>query len=172
MRLAKDRSLSSILAAFLNIARVIIWIGFVGLAIAVVVIPIGALVFNGLQGVESLDIDGDFHIGRGEYIEITYQFVTFAVLLFVVNQLLGILKTLRLESPFVMENADRFRKVGYGLLIGEGAKFIFGFLSMIFDADIEIEMELITWIAIIAVFVLAEVFREGAAMKEEQDLTV
>jgi NADH:ubiquinone oxidoreductase subunit 6 (subunit J) len=172
MRAIGKGSLASLLAAFLNIARIIIWIAFAGLAVAVVIIPVGALVFGWLQGVESLNIDGEFHIGRDDYTEVAYQFVTFAVLLFVVSRLLEILKTLRFGSPFVRENAERFRNVGYALLIGEGAKFVFGILSMIFDADIDIDIELITWIAIIAVFVLAEVFHEGARMKEEQDLTV
>ncbi|HXI86929.1 MAG TPA: DUF2975 domain-containing protein [Parvularculaceae bacterium] len=51
-------------------------------------------------------------------------------------------------------------------------KFVFLFLAAVFDARIRYHTELTTWIAIIAVFVLAEVFREGAKMKEEQDLTV
>ena len=58
------------------------------------------------------------------------------------------------------------------VLMGEGAKFAFGFLSLVFDADISINSSFTTWLAIIAVFVLSEVFREGARMKEEQDLTV
>ena len=121
-----------------------------------------------------MNIQGDIDVGvsAGDYIKIAHHFVTFAVMLFVVNRLLEILKTLRFGTPFVMENADRFRELGFALLIGEGAKFGFGFLSMIFDADLDINSTIITWLAIIAVFVLSEVFKEGARMKEEQDLTV
>lgn len=172
MRAIGKGSLASILAIGLHFARIIIYIAFVGLTIAVVMIPFATILVGWLSGFENLNIDGDIDVSGADYIEIAHHFVTFGVLLFVVNRLLELLKTLRFGSPFVKENADRFRNVGYALLIGEGANFVFGFLSMFFDADIDIDSQFITWIAIIAVFVLAEVFHEGARMKEEQDLTV
>ncbi|PQA88424.1 DUF2975 domain-containing protein [Hyphococcus luteus] len=157
-------SLSSILAMGLHITRIIMWIAFGGVTIALIVLPFVpalTMMFGG-----DADIEGD------EFFDVALAFATIAVMLFVVNRLLEILKTLRFGSPFVKENADRFRGVGYALLIGEGAKFAFGFLSMIYDAEVSINSSFITWLAIIAVFVLSEVFREGARMKEEQDLTV
>lgn len=160
MRAIGKGSLSSILAVGLHVMRVILWIMFSGLTVAMVVIPLGAFVFD------------SFHVGADRYFSVTNAFVTTGVTLFVVNRLLEIMKTLRFGSPFVRENADRFRAVGFALLIGEGAKIAFGFLSLIFDADVEIDVSAITWLAIVAVFVLSEVFREGARMKEEQDLTV
>lgn len=161
-------SLSSILAVGLHVMRIVMWIALGGVTIALMLVPFIpsiARVFS-----DSATIDSD--IGVNEFFDVALAFTTIAVMLFVVNRLLEILKTLRFGSPFVKENADRFRGVGYALLIGEGAKLAFGFLSLIYDADIEINSSVITWLAIIAVFVLAEVFREGARMKEEQDLTV
>ena len=172
MRAIGKGSLSSILAAGLHVTRIILWIGFVGLSIAMVVVPFLAGIIGAAETAAGGSIGADIDVGPGDYIEIAYHFVAFGVMLFVVNRLLEILKTLRFGSPFVKENADRFRGVGYALLIGEGAKIAFGFLSLINDADADIDSSIITWLAIIAVFVLAEVFREGARMKEEQDLTV
>lgn len=165
-------SLASILAVGLHVTRVIMWIAFGGVTIALIVLPFVptiAGVFSGHDGV-NVDVDGD--LDAGDFFDVALAFATIAVMLFVVNRLLEILKTLRFGSPFVKENADRFRGVGYALLMGEGAKFAFGFLSMIYDTEVNINSSFITWLAIIAVFVLAEVFREGARMKEEQDLTV
>ena len=119
MRAIGKGSLASILAVGLNFTRIILWIVFIGLSIAMVVMPLALL-----GGVDQ--IDGE------SYLKVAHQFVNASVLLFVVNRLLEILKTLRFGSPFVTENADRFRGVGYALLIGEGAKFAFGFLSLIF----------------------------------------
>ena len=164
MRAIGKGSLASILAVGLHITRIILWIAFIGLSIALVVVPLVSI-FSVGAGSEAI-------AGVDNYLEIAHQFVSFGVMLFVVTRLLEILKTLRFGSPFVKENADRFRTVGYALLIGEGAKIAFGFLSLLTDADIEIDTQVITWLAIVAVFVLAEVFREGARMKEEQDLTV
>jgi len=172
MRAIGKGSLASLLAMGLHFTRIIIWVGFVGLAIAMMVVPFIPLIVSAVDGVANVDIDADSGVDAGEFLEIAHHFVTFGVMLFVVNRLLEILKTLRFGSPFVKENADRFRGLGYALLIGEGAKFAFGFLSLIFSADVEINSTIISWLAIIAVFVLSEVFREGARMKEEQDLTV
>jgi len=172
MRAIGKGSLASLLAMGLHFTRIIIWIGFIGLAIAMVVVPFVPLIVSAVDSVGHVNVDGDIGVDGGEFLEIAHHFVTFGVMLFVVNRLLEILKTLRFGSPFVKENADRFRGLGFALLIGEGAKFAFGFLSLIFSADVEINSTIISWLAIIAVFVLSEVFREGARMKEEQDLTV
>ncbi len=164
MRAIGKGSLASIIAVVLHFTRIILWVAFIGLSIAMVIVPLVSII-AGAAGSDAI-------AGVDKYLEIAHHFVSVGVMLFVVTRLLEILKTLRFGSPFVKENADRFRTVGYALLIGEGAKIAFGFLSLITDADLEIDTQVITWLAIVAVFVLAEVFREGARMKEEQDLTV
>lgn len=172
MRAIGKGSLASLLAMGLHFTRIILWVAFIGLAIAMVVVPFVPIIMSAVDGVASVSVDADVEVDAGDFFEIAHHFVTFGVMLFVVNRLLEILKTLRFGSPFVKENADRFRGLGYALLIGEGAKFAFGFLSLIFSVEVEINSTIISWLAIIAVFVLSEVFREGARMKEEQDLTV
>lgn len=172
MRAIGKGSLSSILAAGLHVTRVILWIGFIGLSIAMVAIPFLSGIIGVAEHASGGSVNADIDVSSGDYIETAYYFVSFAVMLFVVNRLLEILKTLRFGSPFVKENADRFRGLGYALLIGEGAKLAFGFLALINRADVDFDSSIIAWLSIVAVFVLAEVFREGARMKEEQDLTV
>lgn len=169
MRAIGKGSLASILAVGLHITRVILWIALVCVTIVLIVLPFAPILQSAFSGSDGFVVDGG---GAEGFIKVSSAFVTFAVMLFVVNRLLEILKALRFGSPFIKENADRFRGVGYALLMGEGAKIAFSFLSLIYDADVDIEMSFISWLAVIAVFVLAEVFREGARMKEEQDLTV
>ncbi|MEM8772107.1 MAG: DUF2975 domain-containing protein [Pseudomonadota bacterium] len=172
MRAIGKGSLASILAIGLHVTRIILVIAVVGLTIAMVMIPFASGLIAFVGGFDNVDIDGDIGIDIADYFDIAYSFVAAVVMLYVVNRLLEILLTLRLETPFVKENADRFRAVGYALLIGEGAKFVFAILGVIFGAELDIDFEFIAWLAIIAVFVLSEVFMEGARMKEEQDLTV
>ncbi len=172
MRAIGKGSLSSILAVGLHITRVILFVALFGLAMAMIFMPLASGVGEMAAGMENVDIDGDVSISRGDYFDVAYNFIAVLVMLYVVTRLLEILKTLRFGSPFVKENANRFRQVGYALLIGEGAKFVFSFLALIFGADLDIDFEMIAWLAIIAVFVLSEVFLEGARMKEEQELTV
>ncbi|MFN0023977.1 MAG: DUF2975 domain-containing protein [Parvularculaceae bacterium] len=165
-------SLASILAVGLHVVRVVVWIAFAGLSAAVVAIPFIPAVATFLAGADGARITGDIGVDAGDFVEVLKHFITFGVLLYVVERLLELLKTLRFGSPFVAENAVRFRRVGWALLIGEGSKIVIGILAAIVDADIPISLDGITLIAIAAVFVLSEVFREGARMKEEQDLTV
>lgn len=163
-------SLASILAVGLHVVRIVLWIGLAGLTTAVAVVLVAPFFLDHLANVRGVSIDGE--IDSGDMLEVLRHWVTFAVMLYVVDRLLELLKTLRFGSPFVKENAARFRNVGYALLLGEGSKIAFGVFGSFVDADIDVGLELIPIIAVAAVFVLAEVFREGARMKEEQDLTV
>lgn len=165
-------SLASILAIGLHIVRIIVWIVFAALSAAIVAIPLLAPVLDWIGGAEGVSVDGHFDIDGGDFVEVLKHFISFGVALYVVERLLELLKTLRFGSPFVKENAVRFRNVGVALLVGELSKIVIGILAMVLDADVDADLDLMIFIAIAAVFVLAEVFREGARMKEEQDLTV
>lgn len=165
-------SLASILAVGLHIVRVIVWIAFAGLSVAVVLLPFLPAAAEWISSMRGVDISGDIDVDGGDYVEILYHFFTMGVALYVVERLLELLKTLRFGSPFVRENATRFRRIGFALLIGEGMKLVAGVAAGVLDADIDIDFEMMSLMSVAAVFVLAEVFREGARMKEEQDLTV
>lgn len=174
MRAIGKGSLASILAVGLHGARMILWVVLGVSAIGLILMPLIPLLVGVFTGFNGVNLNGKIEaaVDASDYLSWAHTFVTFAVMLFVANRLLEILKTLRFGSPFVSENADRFRALGYALLMGEGAKFAFGFLSLFYEADLNINSSFMAWLAIVAVFVLAEVFREGARMKEEQDLTV
>ncbi len=172
MRALGKGSLASILAVLLHITRIILWIAFIALSIAIITIPVLPVLIKLVAGIDGGSFSSDINIDTDDILDIVLHFVTFGVLIYSINRLLEILKTLRFGTPFVKENAVRFTRVGFALMIGEGAKLMFGIISVIVDANLEMEIELISWLAIAAVFVLAAVFREGARMKEEQDLTV
>jgi len=163
---------ASVLAVGLHVVRVIVWIAFAGLSAAIVAIPLIAPVAHWIAGIDSSSIDADIDIDAGDFVKVLRYFISFGVALYVVERLLELLKTLRFGSPFVKENAIRFRNVGAALLFGELSKIGIWILAGVFDAEVEADLDLMIFIAIAAVFVLAEVFNEGARMKEEQDLTV
>ncbi len=165
-------SLASILAVGLHIVRIVVWIGFAGLSAAIVAIPLIPAVAEWISHIDGASIDGDIDVGPADFVEVLRYFISFGVALYVVERLLELLKTLRFGSPFVKENATRFRNVGWALLLGEFSKIVIWILAEIFDADVEADLDFTLFVSIAAVFVLSEVFREGARMKEEQDLTV
>ncbi len=165
-------SIASILSIGLHIVRVIVWIGFAGLSAALVAIPLLPPFAEWIAGMDGVSFDGGLDIDAGDFVKVLHHFITFGVMLYVVERLLELLKTLRFGSPFVKENAVRFRRVGIALLVGEVSKIFISILAMVVDADVDVGLDFITFMSIAAVFVLSEVFREGARMKEEQDLTV
>lgn len=165
-------SLASILAVGLHIVRVVVWIAFAGLSAAIVAIPLLPPFADWIAQMDGASLDGEIDVDAGDFVKVLRHFISFGVALYVIERLLELLKTLRFGSPFVKENAVRFRNVGFALLFGELSKIVIGILAMIFDAEVDAGLDLMIFVAIAAVFVLAEVFREGARMKEEQDLTV
>lgn len=165
-------SLASILAVGLHVIRIIVWIAFAGLSAAIVAIPLLPTIAKLVAGVDGINIDGEIDLDAADFVEVLRYFISFGVALYVIERLLELLKTLRFGSPFVKENATRFRKVGVALLVGELSKIVIMILAGVTGADVEADLDFTLFVAIAAVFVLAEVFREGARMKEEQDLTV
>lgn len=165
-------SLASVLAVGLHIVRVIVWIGFCALSAAIVALPLIPAVADFISHIDGASIDGEIDLDAGDFVEVLRYFISFGVALYVIERLLELLKTLRFGTPFVRENATRFRNVGWALLIGELSKIIIWILAAITGADVEADLDFNLFVSIAAVFVLSEVFREGARMKEEQDLTV
>lgn len=96
----------------------------------------------------------------------------------------GVFETLVNRDPFVPENAKRFTAIGFVLAAMEGAsmfaatlvRLVFGVFAPAGDAvPFRFPMPNINWpmwFAVLTLLVLAQVFREGAAMREEQKMTI
>jgi hypothetical protein len=87
-----------------------------------------------------------------------------------------IFKTLSQGNVFIEANTYRLRQIGIGLMAIE----VFGYVTRILTKTMfAINFEPVyglrvvtTWFAIMVVFVLAEVFSEGARIKNQADFTV
>jgi len=85
-------------------------------------------------------------------------------------------------EPFRRENADHLRMIWITMLCIEIARYVLlaltGVLLAAFgapdgaEARFEVQIDLTNWLSIFVLIVLAEVFREGARLKEEQELTI
>jgi hypothetical protein len=85
-------------------------------------------------------------------------------------------------QPFAKENATHLRAIWMTMIAIEVARYLMlaltGFLLANFGGplaqhvDIKLKIDLSTWASILILVVLAEVFREGARMKAEQELTI
>ena len=102
--------------------------------------------------------------------------------LVIVDRLRKLFESFTSSEPFRKENADHLRAIWIALLIIELARYallaLTGVLLAAFgapdgqEANFDVRINLSTWVAILILIVLAEVFREGARLREEQDLTI
>jgi hypothetical protein len=94
----------------------------------------------------------------------------------------GVFETLVAGDAFVPENARRFGAIAIVLAAMEAsAMFLATVTRLIFGAFAPSgqtvaftfpNINLPIWFAVLTLFVLAQVFREGAAMREEQKMTI
>jgi Protein of unknown function (DUF2975) len=105
------------------------------------------------------------------------QFAAYsAVLLFIVRGLRRVFLTLVAGDPFRPDNVNRLRGVGLGLAGLAGLNLI----VRVYDAwlfpgvfpTVSGWPDLTAWFSVLVVFVLAEVFREGARLRREAELTI
>jgi hypothetical protein len=99
-----------------------------------------------------------------------------AALIVIVNRLRRVFETLTVGDPFRPENVGRLRTVGLSLIALEVVGYLFRLAAQwaTFDLDsgVKFSISLSGWFAILAVFVLAEVFREGARLRSDAELTI
>ena len=102
--------------------------------------------------------------------------VNFAVLLFIVRGLRRVFLTLVAGDPFQPENVKRLRGVGLALAVlaslnilgwALGPRFLPGLTRPSIGWP-----DLTAWFSVLVVFVLAEVFREGARLRRDAELTI
>ena len=108
--------------------------------------------------------------------------VMFAFALWVLGQLSAVLRTLRDRQPFVPDNAIRIRRIGYAVIAGELARAALVFSAnsyamthfaadgLRFDARPDVSVFAIVHGLII--LAIAEVFRAGTRLHEDQSLTI
>lgn len=105
-----------------------------------------------------------------------------ALIMWVLGQLRAVFRTLSAGKPFVAANATRIRRIGYAVIFGEivratlayvGTRYAttyFSIQGVRFEA--RADLNVVAIICGLIILVIAEVFREGTRLDEEQSLTV
>jgi hypothetical protein len=108
--------------------------------------------------------------------------IMLALVLWVLGQLSAVCRTLRDRRPFVPDNAIRIRRIGYAVILGELARAALVFSAnsyamtnftangLRFDARPDVNAFAIVHGLII--LAIAEVFRAGTRLDEDQSLTI
>jgi hypothetical protein len=93
------------------------------------------------------------------------------------KRLLAIVETVRAADPFVAANASRLRAMAWTLLTLQCLSIIIGGIASTvstraYPLNIQAGFSVNGWLAVLLIFILAQVFAEGARMREDLEGTV
>lgn len=182
MRAMGPASVSSFLKIILDVVFAALWIGITILAvITVAALLLGFnpdLVANLKVRADSAP-DGDLAklLDNGPSIVSVLAAAALYLggILVIVGSLRRIFTTLTAGDPFHPDNVARLRLIGLMLAALELGRYAFWAVSVWLlpgVEKVEPSLSLTAWFSVLVVFVLAEVFREGARLRREAELTI
>lgn len=108
--------------------------------------------------------------------------VMLTLVLWGLGQLIAVFRTLRDGQPFVPDNAIRIRRIGYAVIVGELARagmvfFANSYAMTHFSADglrfdARPDVNVFAIVHALIILAIAEVFRAGTRLHEDQSLTI
>ncbi|MEQ1817910.1 MAG: DUF2975 domain-containing protein [Terricaulis sp.] len=190
-------SVASIIRIGLNVVWGVLW--FLAVCLGLAAIGYGAFLALSASGAIGPDVlTGDNHLRiNGENVQFgdiagyTWPVLVPAFLigavaiggsLMIVWRLRRLFDSFSSGEPFRRENANHLRAIWMIMLAIEVSRYVLLGLTTVLmaathtqlaeSAEFEMRVDLSTWGSILILIVLAEVFREGARLKEEQELTI
>ncbi len=175
MRTLGPGSVSSLLKIILDVTWYVLWV-IIG-AFALAGIAILLLSFN-TAIIDELDLPGLGDLSQKAPVLAAGLFagsLYFTGINLIVGNLRRIGQTLTAGDPFHPDNIGRLRLIGLILAGLELGKWIFWGAVALLAPEVDRDnggWSLTTWFSVMVVFVLAEVFREGARLRGEAELTI
>ena len=168
-------------SSFLKIVVEVVYAGLIAAASALLAAGLASLVLQPFTStLPRVDLDALRSAGLEPQRPLALALLALAAyvagLVVVFNRLRRVFGTLTLGDPFHPDNVARLRVIGLALigleLTGDLLRMI---LAFVFPARVNgggLSLNLTAWFAILVVFVLAEVFREGARLRRDAELTI
>ena len=174
MRTLGPGSVSSVLKVILEVVYVGLWVGAAGgtlACLAAVALLIDPASLGGLNPIR-LDAGESLPSVTAGIVGATLYMVG---VLLIVDRLRRVFATLTAGDPFHPDNVRRLRVVGLILAVLELGRYPFSAIEFWITpthSTAAMGVSLTAWFAVLVVFVLAEVFREGARLRREAELTI
>ena len=177
MRALGPGSVSSFLKVILDVVFLALWFGvalFGALTVAALVLSFNPELLGRIQLTVA---DGREITNRAPVVTAGLLAATIytAGVLVIVERVRKIFSTLTAGDPFHPENVRRLRVIGLmlgGLELGRYAFWALSVALLPADGASRPNFGLTAWFSVLVVFVLAEVFREGARLRAESELTI
>lgn len=176
MRALGPGSVSSFLKIILDVAYYVLVIGLGGL----VILSIACLLLSfNPDFLAKITVNGELGkvAAKGPILAVglVYADLYVACLLAIIGRLRSVFATLTAGDPFHTENIRRLRLIGFVLAGMEIARHLFQTAMTEMGAgrnESDGGVNITAWFAVLVIFVLAEVFREGARLRNEAELTI
>ena len=158
----------------LRILIVVNWLLGVGIAVLLLALPTRQWIMSSLGLSPSAEAD---RIIFGLRSIAVIGLVSIPVNYVVLKRLLLIVQTVRSREPFAADNASRLQAIAWALLTLQLLSVVVALIARSISTPAHpIEMNagfsITGWLTVILTFVLARVFAEGAAMREDLEGTV
>ena len=163
-------SVSSFLKVILDVAYYVLWLfaGVIGVGIVVLLL----VSFNPqlLPDVVRSHVPGG-PIGAALHLAGVELYAIGVVV--IVQRLRRVFGTMTAGDPFHPDNVRRLRVIGMVLALLEIDRYVFGALDrFLLHVPAATGLNLTAWFAVLVIVVLAEVFREGARLRRDAELTI
>lgn len=175
MRALGPGSVSSFLKIILDVVYAALAIGVgssVLLAVAAGVVTANP---NLLDAWAAADLKAQGLAGPGLVVALIAAGLYITGVLIIVGRLRKIFSTLTAGDPFHPGNVTRLRAIGGMLAALELSRYPFAALMALIAPGasfVRMSFNPTAWFAVLVIFVLAEVFREGARLRREAELTI
>jgi hypothetical protein len=177
MRALGPGSVSSILKVILDVFRFVLWIAVAGVSVAILGVLLLSFEPEWLGShidIDKLRLEGPW-LGPVAAALLLAADLYLAGAIVVVGRLRNIFQTLIAGDPFHPDNVRRLRVIAAALAVLELGRYAAAALSrLIFHGQLHVGggVSVTTWFAVLVIVVLAEVFREGARLRGEAELTI
>lgn len=173
MKLIGRRSIASALRWVLGFVNIFVTVGVIAtglLLLTTLIVPDFAVGFmNGLADSDS----GLRPLLLNERASFLAAFIASLSTWWILNRLRRMFLAVNQGDAFERANVGRLQGIGVGLIgIEISAAVLARFVPRGIIDGLEYEIDLGAWLSILIVFMLAEVFRQGARMRDEQQMTV
>jgi hypothetical protein len=175
MRALGPGSVSSFLKIILDVVFIALALG-VGVLALLTLAAVAAVADPGLLDARAAaDLKLQGLAGTGLVVALGAASLYVGVVLIIVGRLRRIFATLTAGDPFHPDNVRRLRAIGAMLGVLELGRYPVAALTAWLAPrapTVHIPFNPTAWFAVLVVFVLAEVFREGARLRREAELTI
>ncbi len=169
---------NSIAAVMTHFVRAVFWLSVIVGVVGFVLIGLGVIgsVNGGVVKIPGMEayVEG---VEPGRFVAALVSLVVFSAgIAFVCDQLVRILSTLASGDPFVPDNGPRLTRIAVAIAAVEIVRniivFVLGAALDLGNYEPKITFNLAAWGAVLTLFILAQVFREGTRLREEEKMTI